>query len=50
MSLAEFAVQFTEKVPLFDFFDAGRGKERADDSEYPINCSSYYYSVEKSTC
>jgi hypothetical protein len=31
LSLAEFAVQFTEKLPLFDFFDAGRGKERADD-------------------
>ncbi|KIW66436.1 hypothetical protein PV04_05771 [Phialophora macrospora] len=31
LSLGEFAVQFTEKLPLFDFFDAGRGKERADD-------------------
>ncbi|EXJ57891.1 hypothetical protein A1O7_05314 [Cladophialophora yegresii CBS 114405] len=31
LGLAEFAVQFTEKLPLFDFFDAGRGKERADD-------------------
>ena len=31
VGLAEFAVQFTEKQPLFDFFDAGRGKERADD-------------------
>jgi hypothetical protein len=31
LSLSEFAVQFTEKLPLFDFFDAGRGKERADD-------------------
>lgn len=29
--LAEFALHFTEKLPLFDFFDAGRGKERADD-------------------
>lgn len=27
----EFARQFTEKMPLFDFFDAGTGKERADD-------------------
>ncbi|KIX02225.1 uncharacterized protein Z518_08164 [Rhinocladiella mackenziei CBS 650.93] len=27
----DFAVQFTEKTPLFDFFDVGRGKERADD-------------------
>ncbi|EXJ69137.1 uncharacterized protein A1O5_08072 [Cladophialophora psammophila CBS 110553] len=31
VSAADFAVQFTEKIPLFDFFDAGRGKERADD-------------------
>ena len=31
LGLAEFALQFTEKIPLFDFFDAGRGKERADD-------------------
>lgn len=31
LSLPEFAVQFTEKLPLFDFFDAGRGKERVDD-------------------
>ncbi|KIX93551.1 uncharacterized protein Z520_10729 [Fonsecaea multimorphosa CBS 102226] len=31
VDVADFAVQFTEKVPLFDFFDAGRGKERADD-------------------
>lgn len=31
VGLAEFALQFTEKLPLFDFFDAGRGKERADD-------------------
>jgi hypothetical protein len=29
--LAEFAMQFTEKFPLFDYFDAGRGKERADE-------------------
>lgn len=26
-----FSVQFTEKFPLFDFFDAGRGKERVDE-------------------
>ncbi|KAK5044738.1 hypothetical protein LTR84_010512 [Exophiala bonariae] len=26
-----FSIQFTEKFPLFDFFDAGRGKERVDD-------------------
>ncbi|KAK5413613.1 hypothetical protein LTR06_005040 [Exophiala xenobiotica] len=31
VGLREFAVQFTERVPLFDSFDAGRGKERADD-------------------
>ncbi|OAP59851.1 hypothetical protein AYL99_04853 [Fonsecaea erecta] len=31
VAVADFAVQFTEKIPLFDFFDAGRGKERADD-------------------
>ncbi|KAJ9496711.1 hypothetical protein H2202_007785 [Exophiala xenobiotica] len=31
VGLREFAVQFTERVPLFDYFDAGRGKERADD-------------------
>jgi len=31
IGLPEFALQFTEKIPLFDFFDAGRGKERADD-------------------
>ncbi|KAJ9609809.1 hypothetical protein H2200_006138 [Cladophialophora chaetospira] len=31
VGLAEFALQVTEKLPLFDFFDAGRGKERADD-------------------
>ncbi|KEF58787.1 uncharacterized protein A1O9_03630 [Exophiala aquamarina CBS 119918] len=29
--LTTFATQFTEKLPLFDFFDAGRGKERVDD-------------------
>ena len=27
----DFAVYFTEKIPLFDYFDAGRGKERVDD-------------------
>ncbi|KAL2417858.1 hypothetical protein ABEF95_002185 [Exophiala dermatitidis] len=31
IALRDFAVQFTEKIPLFDYFDAGRGKERADD-------------------
>ncbi|KIW61025.1 hypothetical protein PV05_01192 [Exophiala xenobiotica] len=31
VGLREFAIQFTERVPLFDYFDAGRGKERADD-------------------
>ncbi|EXJ92203.1 hypothetical protein A1O3_00753 [Capronia epimyces CBS 606.96] len=31
VALKDFAVQFTEKMPLFDYFDAGRGKERADD-------------------
>ncbi|EXJ93885.1 hypothetical protein A1O1_02278 [Capronia coronata CBS 617.96] len=31
VALRDFAVQFTEKMPLFDYFDAGRGKERADD-------------------
>jgi len=29
--MGAFAIQFTEKLPLFDFFDAGRGKERVDD-------------------
>ncbi|KAI1614987.1 hypothetical protein EDD37DRAFT_630219 [Exophiala viscosa] len=31
VGLRDFAVQFTERMPLFDFSDAGRGKERADD-------------------
>ena len=31
VGLRDFAVQFTERTPLFDFSDAGRGKERADD-------------------
>ncbi|KIW12134.1 hypothetical protein PV08_09409 [Exophiala spinifera] len=31
VGLRDFAVQFTERLPLFDFFDSGRGKERADD-------------------
>ena len=26
-----FALDFTQKMPLFDYFDAGRGKERVDD-------------------
>ncbi|OQV09163.1 hypothetical protein CLAIMM_13323 [Cladophialophora immunda] len=30
-AVKDFAIQFTEKIPLFDFFDAGRGKERVDD-------------------
>jgi hypothetical protein len=29
--ITEFALQFTEKMALFDMFDSGRGKERADD-------------------
>jgi hypothetical protein len=31
VGLVDFALQFTEKMPLFDMFDAGRGKERVDD-------------------
>ncbi len=31
VGLRDFAVQFTERIPLFDFYDSGRGKERADD-------------------
>jgi hypothetical protein len=27
----DFAVQFTAKLPLFDYFDCGSGKEKADD-------------------
>lgn len=29
-SLRKFAVGFTQSQPLFDFIDAGRGKEKAD--------------------
>lgn len=32
-----FSLQFTEKFPLFDFFDAGRGKERVDEKIRGIN-------------
>lgn len=29
-SLEDFMITFTESAPLFDFFDAGTGKERVD--------------------
>lgn len=31
ISAQAFGIQFTEKMPLFDCFDSGRGKERVDD-------------------
>lgn len=38
VGLRDFAVQFTERLPLFDFFDSGRGKERADDKIRGMIC------------
>lgn len=44
--MSAFAIQFTEKLPLFDFFDAGRGKERVDDKIRGISDSmSRYWTI-----